>query len=42
MIAGFLDTDTGIFTPDMEITEDSDIDKFLEKHDLIMVMISKK
>ena len=42
MIAGFLDTDTDIFTPDMEINCDDDIDVFMEKHDLLVVMMLKK
>lgn len=41
MVAGFLDTETGVFTVDMEIKSDSDIDIFMEKYDLPVVIISK-
>lgn len=39
--AGFLDIETGAFTVDMKIESESDIDIFLDKHGLSVVMISK-
>ena len=41
MIAGFLDTESGVYHTDMEVANDKDIDTFLEKYDLSVVMISK-
>lgn len=41
MIAGFLDPQTGEFEVAMEIADERDIDEFLERYDLSVVMISK-
>lgn len=41
MVAGFLDPETGVFEVAMEITDERDIDEFLERYDLSVVMISK-
>lgn len=41
MAAGFLDPATGDFETAMEITDEKDIDIFLETYDLSVVMISK-
>lgn len=41
MAAGFLDPQTGVFELAMEISDDRDIDTFLEEYDLSVVMISK-
>lgn len=41
MAAGFLDPQTGVFEPVMEINDERDIDTFLEDYDLSVVMISK-
>ncbi|MBQ7944145.1 MAG: aspartate dehydrogenase [Lachnospiraceae bacterium] len=41
MVAGFLDPETGVFEVAMEISDERDIDDFLEKYDLSVVMISK-
>ena len=41
MIAGFLDPETGIFDVVMDIAEEKDIDEFLDRYDLSVVMISK-
>ncbi len=41
MVAGFLDPETGVFEVAMEISDERDIDEFLEKYDLSVVMISK-
>lgn len=41
MIAGFLDPETGNFDVVMNITEEKDIDEFLDRYDLSVVMISK-
>lgn len=40
--AGFLDSTTGVFTPDVEIKIEKDIDAFMEKYDLTVVMIKKR
>lgn len=40
-VAGFLNVNTGEYKEDMKIKTDSDIDEFLEKHNLNVVMISK-
>ena len=41
MVAGFLDPETWVFEVAMEISDERDIDDFLEKYDLSVVMISK-
>lgn len=41
MIAGFLDPATNVYHTDMEIRNDKDIDTFLDKYDLSVVMVSK-
>lgn len=41
MVAGFLDIDTGVFEVVMEINDDKDIDEFMTKYDLSVVMMSK-
>jgi hypothetical protein len=41
MVAGFLDPVTGEFEVACEISEESDIDAFLEEYELSVVMISK-
>ena len=41
MVAGFLNPLTGDFEMDMEIADEKDIDAFVEKYDLSVVMISK-
>lgn len=41
MVAGFLDPETGVFEVAMEITDERDIDEFLDRYDLSVVMISK-
>jgi hypothetical protein len=41
MVAGFLDTETGVFKTVMEINDERDIDRFLNEYDLAVVMISK-
>lgn len=41
MVAGFLDPESGVYHTDMEVTSDKDIDTFLEKYDLSVVMVSK-
>ena len=41
MVAGFLDPETGSFEVAMDITDESDIDEFLDQYDLSVVMISK-
>lgn len=41
MIAGFLDPETGNFDVVMDIAEEKDIDEFLDRYDLSVVMISK-
>lgn len=41
MIAGFLDPETGVFEVAMDITDERDIDEFLDCYDLSVVMISK-
>lgn len=41
MTAGFLDPVTGVFEVAMEISDERDIDEFLEEYDLSVVMISK-
>ena len=40
MIAGFLNLMTGEFKPEKEITNEIDIDDFLEEHELTLVLIS--
>ena len=42
MVAGFLDPESGVFEVAMEITDERDIDEFLDRYDLSVVMISKK
>ena len=41
MVAGFLDPETGAFEVAMEIGDEKDIDEFLDRYDLSVVMISK-
>lgn len=41
MVAGFLDPESGVFEVAMEITDERDIDEFLDRYDLSVVMISK-
>jgi len=41
MVAGFLDPESGVFETAMEITDERDIDEFLDQYDLSVVMISK-
>lgn len=41
MVAGFLDVDTGVFDVVMDIDSDKDIDAFMAKYDLSVVMMSK-
>ena len=41
MVAGFLDPESGVFEVAMEITDERDIDEFLERYELSVVMISK-
>lgn len=41
MVAGFLDPESGVFEAAMEITDERDIDEFLDRYDLSVVMISK-
>ena len=41
MVAGFLDPETGAFEVAMEIDDERDIDEFLDRYDLSVVMISK-
>ena len=41
MIAGFLDPVSNVYHEDMEIRNDKDIDTFLDKYDLPVVIISK-
>ena len=41
MVAGFLDPETGEFDVAMEIGDERDIDKNLNRYDLSVVMISK-
>ena len=41
MIAGFLDPVTNVYHTDMEIRDDKDIDTFLDKYNLPVIMISK-
>lgn len=41
MVAGFLDPETGEFDVAMEIGDERDIDEFLDRYDLSVVMISK-
>lgn len=41
MVAGFLNPETGVFEVAMEISDERDIDEFLEEYDLSVVMISK-
>ena len=41
MVAGFLDPETGAFEVAMEIGDERDIDDFLDRYDLSVVMISK-
>lgn len=41
MVAGFLDPETGVFEVAMEIGDERDIDEFLDRFDLSVVMISK-
>lgn len=41
MAAGFLDPQTGVFELVMEVSDERDIDTFLEEYDLSVVMISK-
>ena len=40
MVAGFLDPETGVFEVAMEISDERDIDDFLDEYDLSVVMIS--
>ena len=40
MVAGFLDPESGVFEVAMEITDERDIDEFLDRY-LSVVMISK-
>lgn len=41
MVAGFLNPETGVFEVAMEISDERDIDEFLDQYDLSVVMISK-
>ena len=41
MLAGFLDPISGAFEVAMEISDEQDIDDFIEEYDLSVVMISK-
>lgn len=41
MVAGFLSPETGEFEVAMEISDEREIDLFLEAYDLSVVMISK-
>ncbi|MCI7791172.1 MAG: aspartate dehydrogenase [Lachnospiraceae bacterium] len=41
MVAGFLDPETGVFEVAMDITDERDVDEFLDCYDLSVVMISK-
>ena len=41
MVARFLDPETGVFEVAMEISDERDIDDFLDEYDLSVVMISK-
>lgn len=41
MVAGFLNPESGVFEVAMEITDERDIDEFLDRYDLSVVMISK-
>ncbi|MEE1258392.1 MAG: aspartate dehydrogenase [Lachnospiraceae bacterium] len=41
MVAGFLDPETGVFEVAMEVGDERDIDEFLDRYDLSVVMISK-
>lgn len=41
MVAGFLNPESGVFEVAMEITDERDIDEFLDCYDLSVVMISK-
>ena len=41
MVAGFLDPETGVFEVAMEISDERDIDDFLDEYDLSVVMSSK-
>ncbi len=41
MVAGFLEPETGMFEVAMEIKDERDIDEFLDRYDLSVVMISK-
>ena len=41
MVAGFLDPETGVFEVAMEVVDERDIDEFLDRYDLSVVMISK-
>lgn len=40
-VAGFLDPESGVYHTDMEVANDKDIDTFLEKYDLSVVLVSK-
>lgn len=42
MKAGFLHPETGMFEAVMNITEERDIDEFLDTYNLSVVMISKR
>ena len=39
MVAGFLNTDTGVFSVDTEIKSELDIDDFLDRYELSLVLI---
>ena len=41
MVAGCLDPETGVFEVAMDITDERDVDEFLDRYDLSVVMISK-
>ena len=38
MVAGFLDPESGVFEVAMEITDERDIDEFLDRYDLSVIM----
>ena len=40
MVAGFLNTDTGVFSADTEIKSELDIDNFLDKYGLSVILIT--
>ena len=41
MVAGFLDPESGVFEVAMEITDERDIDEFLESYDLSVLIVTR-